>query len=368
MKKIVFIFLTVLIVPTSYGVDWTHFGLRPLSMGNAFVSVADDYNALFYNPAGLALIENWDGEFINPRVTVSESSVTILNEVIDSNIGSNSKSGLERALTIIDTASNNLGKTNHVAVQMTPHLIFPHIGIGVGVDILNLDITLHRQVEFDVRARSGLIIPISYAHSFLNDQLHIGGSVKPIIELLSVDERLDVSDYEALQAGTDELDEYLRSGWGVGFDFGLLFQPNIPGNPSMGISITDIGDTSFFETKFIEVPVGAPRKRSASINAGFSIKAINSDNLNLRAAIDFHKLNQIASFSRKIHLGAELSYRSWLKVGAGLHQGYLTGGIQLDAGLVGLKFATYQVEKSIFAGASENLSDRRYSLELHLLL
>ena len=31
-------------------------GIRPLGMGNAFVAVADDRNALHYNPAGLARI------------------------------------------------------------------------------------------------------------------------------------------------------------------------------------------------------------------------------------------------------------------------------------------------------------------------
>ncbi|MBK7961582.1 MAG: hypothetical protein IPK04_10540 [Bdellovibrionales bacterium] len=31
---------------------------RALGMGNAFVAVANDYNALFYNPAGLARLEN----------------------------------------------------------------------------------------------------------------------------------------------------------------------------------------------------------------------------------------------------------------------------------------------------------------------
>ena len=31
-------------------------GVRPLGMGGAFTAVADDENALFYNPAGLARV------------------------------------------------------------------------------------------------------------------------------------------------------------------------------------------------------------------------------------------------------------------------------------------------------------------------
>jgi len=35
-------------------------GARALGMGGAFVAVANDANALYYNPAGLALIEDHD--------------------------------------------------------------------------------------------------------------------------------------------------------------------------------------------------------------------------------------------------------------------------------------------------------------------
>jgi hypothetical protein len=32
-------------------------GIRPLGMGDAFVAVVDDRNALYYNPAGLARLD-----------------------------------------------------------------------------------------------------------------------------------------------------------------------------------------------------------------------------------------------------------------------------------------------------------------------
>ncbi|MGQ9707961.1 MAG: hypothetical protein ACUVUR_03690, partial [bacterium] len=35
-------------------------GARPVAMGQAFTGVADDANALFYNPAGLALNSQFD--------------------------------------------------------------------------------------------------------------------------------------------------------------------------------------------------------------------------------------------------------------------------------------------------------------------
>ncbi len=36
-------------------------GIRPLGMGNAFITVADDENTLFYNPAGLNDVKGFGG-------------------------------------------------------------------------------------------------------------------------------------------------------------------------------------------------------------------------------------------------------------------------------------------------------------------
>jgi len=52
------------------------FGARAISMGGAFTAVADDFSALYYNPAGLAQIRGFPGHldyvFVNPRVYVEQ--------------------------------------------------------------------------------------------------------------------------------------------------------------------------------------------------------------------------------------------------------------------------------------------------------
>jgi hypothetical protein len=41
-------------------------GVRPLGMGGAFTALADDENALYYNPAGLTAIDGLDLGVVNP--------------------------------------------------------------------------------------------------------------------------------------------------------------------------------------------------------------------------------------------------------------------------------------------------------------
>jgi hypothetical protein len=48
--------------------DQVFVGPRPLSMGEAFVAVADDGNALFWNPAGLARLERIEASFANANL------------------------------------------------------------------------------------------------------------------------------------------------------------------------------------------------------------------------------------------------------------------------------------------------------------
>ena len=75
---LVFLVPIVKVTEARADADWTHFGVRPLAMGNAYVAIADDYNALFYNPAGIARLKEWNGEFFNPAIAFSKNTVEIM--------------------------------------------------------------------------------------------------------------------------------------------------------------------------------------------------------------------------------------------------------------------------------------------------
>jgi len=56
-------------------------GVRPLGMGGAFAALADDENALFYNPAGLGFLEEMRfGSFYEPRFGASFGDLALVGK------------------------------------------------------------------------------------------------------------------------------------------------------------------------------------------------------------------------------------------------------------------------------------------------
>jgi hypothetical protein len=76
-------------------------------------------------------------------------------------------------------------------------------------------------------------------------------------------------------------------------------------------------------------------------------------------------MNLPMSFSKKLNMGLEWGYGRFLKVQSGLHQGYFTGGVQLDFRFLKLRALTYSEELGAVAGTTE---DRRYMVQLKLLI
>lgn len=342
---------------------WTHFGLRPLGMGNAYVAIADDYNALFYNPAGLARLDSWDGEFLNPALTVSQKATDLMSDASDLN-------GIDDTLGLIE---ENAGENVALSFSLTPHLIFPHFGFGVGLNTTLLSMTFHRDLSVDVKSGIEIIAPISFAMNFLDDRLSLGATLKGRA-IGYVDREFSMEDLEALGSSDDtaggeeaqELSDFIIGGYGAGVDFGLLFTPSKVMEPTLGVSITDLGGTHFTEAKVgSDEPLGKPPVVLPSVNVGLSLKPFTWGSSYLRTAVDMHSINQPYSFSQKLQLGVEYGLGQFLKIQGGLYKGYFTSGIQLDAGIVNLKIVTYAEELGTVAGYQ---ASRRYALQLKLLL
>jgi hypothetical protein len=66
LRIIIIFLLTLLLNTSSHGAPIDlQLGCRPLGMGGAFVAIADDANALYWNPAGLAFLKRGETTFMH---------------------------------------------------------------------------------------------------------------------------------------------------------------------------------------------------------------------------------------------------------------------------------------------------------------
>lgn len=344
--------------------EWTHFGVRPLGMGNAFVAVADDFNALFYNPAGLARLKEMKVEILNPRVEVSYNTVSLARDLVKD---TQSKKTLD---DILDLMREQAGLSHYFALGFTPHVVAPHWGVGIGSKNF-FSLAAHSFVVFETEVLANAIMPIAYADSFLEDRLSLGLAVKPVASIgiqddINVDSlELFRSDSKDGSAGQKQLDELMVSGAGLGLDVGLLFTPVEPMEPTLGLSITDFGGTKLKQTVSTR---RAPPLRLPSFNTGVSFKPLKTERNYILVAIDSHSINQPLHYSQKFNLGVEWGFSRILKIQAGLKSGLPSGGIQIDVALLKLRLATYTVDHGPVVGLHKKLEDRRFVFEIKLLI
>jgi len=368
--KLVVLTFSILLAPFSQAEElrWTQYGLRPLAMGNAYVAVADDYNAMFYNPAGMARLKSWDGELFNPTIEISDTTVSFADSL--AKLGSGGSGGTSE---VLDLLQGETGKIHHFSFYLTPHLIFPNFGFGIGFE-LETTMVVHSDIDIEFKFGPRIIAPISFAKNFLDDKLSLGASVK-LIAKGGIDHSFNIQTISAFtskgEGSEDEgqsLSDLFEGGYGIGFDGGLLFTPIKTMEPTIGISITDIGGSVYTEADIQGSAIGAPAPRLPSVNTGISLKPIQADRMYVLVSADSHMINQPVHYSQKFNLGVEWGYGDIIKVQSGLKAGYLTGGFQFDVGLLNMRFATYTVDHAPVVGTHDDLTERRFLVQLKLLI
>jgi hypothetical protein len=343
---------------------WTHFGVRPLGMGNAFVGQADDFNALYYNPAGLAWLNTWTFEILSLRGEVSANTTNAISDI--STFASSGSGSTDATIELIQKQG---GKPLGLNLGLEPFFVMPHFGFALAIE-MPTQLTFHNDITFDVNAGPRLYFPVGFAASFLRNRLAVGFNAKALGQM-GVDRSFDIDSLDNLTNGTSgegSLGDYVLGGYGLGFDTGILFRPDAKRSTTFGISVLDVGGTAFKPTSTGTGTMGAPETRQPSVNTGISFKPVKTASQYVSVNADVVAINQPVHFSKKVNLGAEYGLGEFLKVQGGLHQGEWTAGLQLDIMLLKLRLATYAEQLGTAAGQDEILSDRRYAMHLNVLL
>jgi len=169
MRKIIYILVLILVAATSAQAAFRespqlYRGLRPLGMGNAFIGVSDDHNAMFYNPAGLNDVERFRIEVLNPTVTVSYNVVNIVKSVLDVMDDLGDEAGGASAV-FEDVVGANLGKFTSFKVAMSPGLTMKNFAVkvvGEASGYFSFRNKVFPNIEYEAKIDSGVIIGGAY--------------------------------------------------------------------------------------------------------------------------------------------------------------------------------------------------------------
>ncbi len=234
-------------------------GGRGVAMGDAFVAVADDASALYWNPAGIAQLQG------NSHVFLSHSTWP-------------AEIGHEFAGYVFTYGS------------------IPGV-LGVSVNVLQMDpmirtteyhpdgINLAGSEELEQFDAGDLAIGFSYAQ-FLTDKFSFGGTVKWIHQ------------------GLEE--EFAE---GLNFDFGTLYHTGFR-TVTVGMTIQNIGP----EMSFIEQRFSPP----TAFKLGLSMDAFRANRQNLLVSTEF---NHLSDNQERANLGLEYEYTPLDRVSLALRGG-----------------------------------------------
>jgi len=278
----------------------TGIGARALGMGGAYVAVARDGLAAYWNPAGLAFLDRLQLQAMHAERFAG------LVKYDYAGVALPSRGGMTLALSLIRLGVDNIPITA---------LYYPDFPVGAVVE-----------VEKGVKVRnspyvvrwvndSEMALLVSYARKYWRT-LSYGGNIKFVYKA--------VGDYRA---------------WGLGFDVGLLMNP--VADLWFGVNLQDV------TTTLVAWNTGRRELIAPTLKWGFCYPLVFSD-LKLTPALDGdvgfenrRRASQVhlGSVSLDFHLGSELLYRDVLALRVGLDRGSFTAGAGIALGRLNIDYA-----------------------------
>lgn len=321
-------------------------GARAMAMGNAFVSVADDEETLFYNPAGLAGIESSTFQYLNTDLEIS-------GDIVDA-----TKSSYDQFKNLSGDSLNILmGKNVYLHANYVPTYITKNFGLAVLFDQQLSMISQNKalpQVEMGYQTTNGLQLGYGFGLDRgrrTRSDLRFGVGFKYLFRRGGYN---TLTQKQIANMSQDELKQIVGGfGSGMGFDLGTHYIYHLSSRLKLqaGAAWTEIGGVSFGNDTAEPI--------AGNLSAGLSVR-YEFAHIAATLAYDMRHITQSVDPRLRNHLGAELSIPLF-KVYMGLNQIYPTFGFGFDLGVVQLLAVTYAEEMSSMAKINP---ERRYLLHI----
>lgn len=358
MRNLLAILFIFLLNPDIFAAEIGYIGRSPRAqlMGDAYTAVADDEYTLFYNPAALGRNKGVSFSPLNPSI----GGTNVLGDL------DKFKDFPKKDPAAI--ANRILNYPVSLKAAIFPGLKMSSFGFNLFASSktsMILRNAIHPILEVDYRYDKGFITGFAYnigsgatssrikksskSKTTSGKRFSVGGALK-FINREGMSDQYDLFGTTLLNkvaSGTTDINDLkaalgysLGKGWGV--DLGAEYAYSSGRNLfTTGFSVLDVGGTRFRKTQGTnEIPI-----QEMSINTGVAFKQ-DFGLFDYTLAADLRPINQAIDFSRKFHLGAELSL-PLITLNAGWSEGYVSYGgsvklwpVKLTAGFYGVELGS----------------------------
>lgn len=333
---------------------------RALGMGDAFTAVADDYSAIFYNPAGLARRE--DGQV---NLSINLGATSGLKSFYDDfkTISDASSSDTQKQIDYFNLIQKHYGDVYSLRLAPLEGIwVRPKWGIALIPADVSVELALHRQVgpAINTTVYGDTTLALSYAddvHWFDYGRMSLGVTGKFVNRAFF---SKAVSATELVANNQIVKREDMLEGYTVDADLGMLWTPEIPGEgflslmklarPTFGLVVHNIAETGFGQSlKMINKDVtqnGTPEKLYRVFDVGSKWEYPAAWIFGGRGVLDVRDIGHPNwSWHKGLHAGLEFDWTvsSWWKghYRGGFSQGYWTAGLSAEFGFFNLDVVSY---------------------------
>lgn len=342
---ILFFFARVAMAEEIY--EMSH-NVRALGMGNAYASIVDDEDSLFFNPAGIARNSGIFWTVVDAGFGVNDISTAM-----------DSFSNLSGTSAQFATALNGLygnpiwgGGSGKTAVILPFFAAAYYTDFNIGVAVNNPPAT---NLDVNIVYDSGLAFGTGFSAGLMSF-----GAVVRRVERTGARRNYGASTIADIVSGVSTPDvifnAFENSGLGYGLDLGVNFGIDSVIAPMFSLVVKDLGNTSFRPGKASEEK---PPTQDQEIILGASM-VVDVPLVSISPAIEIKHLGDTdIQLGKKVHMGVELGL-PLLDLRAGFNQGYLSYGAGVNLGFFRIDAASWGVELGEYPG---QLEDRRYMVQ-----
>ncbi len=329
-------------------------GVRPTGMGNAFIALADDANAPWYNPAALTKIKGTHFNLFD--FTLGADGLTTLG---------NFKSA------VFNGNYNNLITLNQPAdirfafhpTFITKYFAFSLYSNSRGyfniqdTDILNAYADVYAFSDLGLQMAAALPITDYFSAGVTVRGFERSGVSADLTtqDLLAELGGLSASAFES--AAYNELKQLSGTGLGLAADLGTLLSIPLSKNGPLlqaAVVVQDVGNTTFRSIGSSNVP----QSIQMSYNAGTALIYNVGRDSHFNFTFDLRHNFESIPFVKRTHLGMEYRYKNF-SLRAGASEGYPSYGASLEVlPHTKIHFSSYADE----LGDTWNQTEQRYYL------